>query len=310
MRRLGTALGVVLLVLGGALAWGTYQLLYTQRGLDFAVSQLHRIPKIEIAVTGARGTLAGPLSMERLVVDHEAAHIDVQGLSMVSRPRALLIGRVTLERVLVRKVTVRLKERPEPPPSEPHFLPPGLSIHAPDFRITNIALWLQGGQQVKVGEARGTLAITRWRLDLDPLDVRGPDGHVGGTLALRATEPLGLRTNLQGTWKSPQEEFTYAFNVQTRGNLDRLDATLQLRAPARLSFDGTLLDLTEQPRASGIFRAEDFDGSPWVPKGRFPAHEWNDHSGGGYQFARHGRHGDDACARGTADQVARRWPVG
>jgi autotransporter translocation and assembly factor TamB len=121
-----------------------------------------------------------------------------------------------------------------------------------------------------VREATGTLALTRWRLDLDPLDVRAADGQVKGTLALRATEPLGLRTNLRGTWQLPQDAFRYDFGVQTHGNLDRLATNLQLTAPARLAFEGTLLDLTEQPRASGTLRAVDFDGSPWVPQGRFP----------------------------------------
>jgi hypothetical protein len=37
-----------------------------------------------------------------------------------------------------------------------------------------------------------------------------------------------------------------------------------------LSFSGTLLDLTESPRAQGTFRVIDFDGSPWLPPGRVP----------------------------------------
>ena len=270
MRHVRRVLGVLALVLLGVLVVGVHQLLYTQRGLEFALAQLHRLPGIAIDVTGARGQLAGPLSFDRLVVDHEAAHIDAQGVSVVSNPRALLIGRVTLDRLVIGKIDVRLKERPEQPPSEPHFLPPGLSIHAPSFRIGNIGVTLKGGQRIPVEHLRGTLALTRWRLDLDSLTVRAPDGRVNGTLALRATEPLGLRTNLRGHWRFPQDAFEYVFALQTSGNLDRLAATVKLDAPAQLSFNGTLLDLTEQPRASGTFRAMDFDGSPWLPSGKFP----------------------------------------
>jgi translocation and assembly module TamB len=45
---------------------------------------------------------------------------------------------------------------------------------------------------------------------------------------------------------------------------------LYLDSPAKLSFSGTLLDLTENPRARGTFRFTDFDGSPWMPAGRIP----------------------------------------
>jgi len=94
--------------------------------------------------------------------------------------------------------------------------------------------------------ARGSLELTRWRLIVDPLDVRSPDGAIAGSLALRATEPLGLRTNLRGEWRFPDDAFEYRFRAETRGRLDRLAAELYLDSPAQLSFSGTLLDLAEK----------------------------------------------------------------
>ena len=129
---------------------------------------------------------------------------------------------------------------------------------------------MQGGQRIEASEARGSLSLTRWRLDLDPVEVQGPNGQISGRLALRASEPLGLRTDLRGEWRLPGDDFEYRFRVVTRGNLDRLGADVFLDAPAKLTFAGTLLDLTGQPRADGTFRMTAFDGSPWVPAGRFP----------------------------------------
>jgi translocation and assembly module TamB len=270
MRRGGIIAGVVFLVIGGALAFLTHRLLYTQEGLDFTLRQLDRIPGTRIVVTGARGTLAGPLAVERVVVDHEAVHIDARGLHVVSRLRALVIGRIQLDELAVRQIAVRLKPRPDQPETEPHFLPAAVRIEAPDFRINDIDVTLQDGRRIAVRAATGALVVTRWRLDLDPVEVASDAGHVGGSLALRATRPLGLRTNLAGEWRLPDDAYAYRFRLETRGNLDRLGATVTLEAPAQLSFDGTLLDLTAQPRAKGVFRMTEFDGAPWVPAGRLP----------------------------------------
>jgi translocation and assembly module TamB len=271
VRRRGWIVASLVLVgLLGTLAFLVHRLLFTQAGLDFALRQLDRLQGLTIEVTGAEGTLAGPLAADRIVVDHAAVHIDARGLRVVARPRTLLAGRITLTELSIAQITVRLKERPEQPKTKPHFLPAGLSISAPGFRVGDIDVTLQGGQHIVAREASGTLALTRWRLDLDPISVQGPQGQLAGSLALRATEPLGLRTNLRGDWRLPGDAFEYRFRVETRGKLDRLGAELYLDAPAKLSFSGTLLDLTENPRARGTFRLVDFDGSPWMPPERIP----------------------------------------
>jgi translocation and assembly module TamB len=270
VRRGWIILGVVLLLLAGAAVMLGHRLLYTQAGLDFVVRRLGSLQDIRIEVTGARGTLAGPLSVDRIVVDHEAVHIDARGIRVVSRPRGLIVGRVTLDGLSASKVSVRLKHRPPQPEKPPGFLPARLSFEAPAFRLANIDVTLLDGQRIEAKEATGSLTLTRWRMDLDPVAVRGPQGQVEGTLVLRATEPLGIRANLRGEWRFPQDAFEYRFRVESRGKLDRLGLNAFLDSPARLSFVGTLLDVTEQPRATGTFRFTDFDGSPWVPAGRYP----------------------------------------
>jgi translocation and assembly module TamB len=181
-----------------------------------------------------------------------------------------MVGLLTLDDLAISKVDVRLKERPEQPEKETHFLPAWLRITAPDFRIADVAVTLQGGQRIVASEVRGSLRLTRWRLDVDPLAVRAAAGNIDGKLGLRATTPLGLNTDLRGDWRLPDDSFDYRFRLKTRGNLDRLGAEVFLDAPARIDFSGTLLDLTEAPRAQGTFHLVDVDGSPWVPAGRFP----------------------------------------
>ena len=271
MRRRSLVIVGTLLALAGSVAWITYWLLCTQAGLDFALAQLQRIPSLQIDVRGARGTIAGSLAADQVTVDHEAAHIVIRGLSVDPDPSSLVVGHLQLNDLHAAHLAVTLKERP-PRPDEPlHFLPVGLRISAPGFRLADIAVTLQHGRRIEALEATGSLRLTRWRLDADPIDVRGkPAGHLAGSLTLRATEPLGLRTDLRGEWRNPGDPYEYRFRAVTRGNLDRLGADLYLDAPARLSFVGTLLNLTDQPRAEGTLRLARFDGSPWVPAGRLP----------------------------------------
>ena len=270
MRRRYAVFLVLVLALAGGVALFLHWLLFTQQGLEFALAQLGRLPTVKIEVRGARGSIAGPLTADSVTVDHEAAHVVARGLTVNPEPSGLIIGHLGVAGLTVSRLEVTLKERPPQPEKPPHFLPAGLRITAPDFRLGDIVLTLKGGQRIEARAATGSLSLTRWRLDLDPVDVRGPDGRISGNLTLRASEPLGLRTDLRGEWQLPGDAFEYRFRVVTRGNLDRLGADVFLDAPAKLTFAGTLLDLTGQPRAQGTFRMTAFDGSPWVPAGRLP----------------------------------------
>ncbi|HXW10424.1 MAG TPA: translocation/assembly module TamB domain-containing protein [Steroidobacteraceae bacterium] len=269
-RRIAIVLGLVTLLLIAVAAVLAHRLLYTQAGLEFALSQLHRVPGTRIEVTGARGTLAGPLDVSRLVVDHEALHLEARDVHVELQSNTLLAGKVRLRGLSIGRVALRLKDRPERAEKRPGFLPAGLSIEAPSFEVGAAEVTLQGGRRIVADSARGSLELTRWRLIVDPLDVRSPDGAIAGSLALRATEPLGLRTNLRGEWRFPDDAFEYRFRAETRGRLDRLAAELYLDSPARLSFSGTLLDLTGNPRARGTLRIAEFDGSPWLPPQKLP----------------------------------------
>ena len=270
MGRRSLVLIGLLLALAGGVAVFLNWLLFSQAGLEFAIARLSQLPTLKIEVRGARGSIAGPLSADSVVVDHEAAHVVVRGLTVNPEPSGLIAGHFGLEGLAVSRVEVTLKERPPQPEKPLYFLPAGLRITAPDFRLGDIALTLQSGQRIEARAAKGSLSLTRWRLDLDPVEVHGPNGRISGSLALRASEPLGLRTDLRGEWRLPGDDFDYRFRVVTRGTLDRLGADVFLDSPAKLTFAGTLLDLTGQPRADGTFRMTAFDGSPWVPAGRFP----------------------------------------
>ena len=269
MRRGWIVLGVVLLVLAGGALFLGWRLLYTEPGLRFALAQLDRVPGVRIETDGATGTLAGPLAVERLVIEHEAARIEAHDVRLDARVRSLLTGNVHLDRLSAGRVEVVLRAREQRPPEAPRFLPRFLEIVAPEVRLGPVALTLVNGDRYEVASIGSALAMTRWRIDLTDLVIDDAQGHVEGALTLRGTLPLGLRGAVNGHWRLPDER-TYRFAAAASGNLDRLGSTVTLAEPASLSFIGNALALTEEPRLVGTLRTEGFDGSPWIEAGRLP----------------------------------------
>ena len=269
MRRLLVVAGIAIALLacaGGALL---YHLLHTEQGLQRLLSQLDRIPGLDIAAEGASGTLAGPLSVERLLIDHPSVRIEARSLTVDAGFGGLLAGNIELGELSAGSLEVTLREREPQPPSEPHFLPRWLEIHAPRVHARNVGITLAAGQRIAVEEIEATVGITRWRIDVPRIAVRDPAGEVSGAIVLRASLPLGIRSALAGHWRLP-DGHDYRFTGSTRGKLDRLGVALGLSEPARLSFVGNVLAGSGGPRAVGTLRAEEFDGSPWLPPGRMP----------------------------------------
>ena len=267
LRRVAVILGLLLLV---GLPVGTaYRLLHHESGLQWVLTQLGRLPGVRIEATGASGTLAGPLEVERLVVDHEAVRIEARGLRLDARLRPLLVGNVHLEQASVAGLEVVLKMREERPPQQTHFLPHFLEVAAPDLRLGNVGLTLANGTRIDVASIRAALGMTRGSITLDDLVVEDPAGRIDGNLRLLSALPLRLRTMANGHWRMPDGR-TYRLAAAARGKLDRLGTTVTLAEPVNASFVGTLLSLDETPRVVGTLRVTDFDGSPWLAAGLWP----------------------------------------
>ena len=231
----------LLLALAGAVACSCTGCCSRSRASISRSPNCDRLPTLQIEVRGARGTIAGPLDGRQHLVDHEAAHIVVRGLSVDPEPSGLIVGHIGLEGLAVSHLAVTLKERPPQPDKPPYFLPSGLRITAPGFRLGDIGSRCRRAAH-RSGEATGSLSVTRWRLDLDRwtcADRTATSRQPG----VRATEPLGLRTDLRGEWRLPGDDFEYRFRVVTRGNLDRLGADIFLDAPAKLMFRGHIARL-------------------------------------------------------------------
>jgi translocation and assembly module TamB len=270
MRWRWVVLGVALLALVGVPLLFAWRLLTTDAGLRLALAQLDRLPSVRVVAMGANGTLAGPLTVDRLLVEHDAVRIEAQDLRIDAHLRSLFAGNVYLETFSARRVEVVLRAREERPPEPLRFLPHFLEVVAPEVVLDGVALTLVNGERYAVDSVRGAVAMTRWRIDVTDLVLADRLGRVDGMLTLRATQPLGLRGAANGRWQLPDERL-YRFAVALDGNLDRLGTTLTLAEPAEFSFIGNALALGEAPRIVGTLRTNGFDGSPWIEAGRLPS---------------------------------------
>ncbi len=269
MRWLKWSLAATLVLVLGVSAALLHRLLYTPQGLEFGLSLLQHIEAVRIEVSGARGTIAGPLSFDRVVVDHAAVRVvadDVEGRLILP---ALLGGRIAVADARVGRAEVTLKQRPPQPVSQTHFLPPWLSLSAPGAVVQRAGVTLKTGYRMHAESVRGDLRMTRWRIDVDPFVMQDPAGRIDGRVFLRATLPLGLRGEASGRWRLPDQRH-YRFTARVNGRLDRLGIDASITEPARLAFSGYGLDLEGEARAVGTVRAVDFDGSPWMPAGQLP----------------------------------------
>ena len=104
------ALCAVVLLLGGGAVF-VHRLLYTPEGLDLLLRQLAHLQTVHIEVSGTHGVLAGPLSADKVVVDHEAVHIEARHLGLQPQWRGALTGLVTVYGVSVGSIEVTLKKR-------------------------------------------------------------------------------------------------------------------------------------------------------------------------------------------------------
>ena len=270
MTRRVLAIGGILLLLAivGLTVWAGW-LINTEAGLHFVLRRLETLSSVSITTSGARGTIGGPLAFDSLVIDHEAVRIEARDLRLEPELTNLLSRTISITRAEAAAIEVTLHRREPQPPSEPHFMPHPLRLVLGTFDLRHVALVLASGQRYAVASITGSLTMDHRVLSAPIVTVRDPAGELSGEVRLRAARPMGVNGTLSGRWRLP-DGHDYRFSSAVGGNLDRLGTNLRLVQPARLSFTGNALDLTGTPRVLGTLRAIDFDGSPWVPAGRFP----------------------------------------
>jgi translocation and assembly module TamB len=245
----------VLLLL--AIAAGGWYVLGTQAGLDRVVALAQQVGPVRIEATGARGRLIGPLAIDRLVIDHERAHIVADKLradfSLVGIP-AFLLG---VEFAEIDAVDVRLKPRTKPPPEgPPKFLPGPLRVAVERFALGRVTIHSPAGATVEMRDLAGAAELSRSTIDVRDARVDGGAWAARGNAELRSAEPLQLSGDAQ--WEIRAGERRFSGEGRADGDLDRLSVEATTREPRGLAFVGAL-DLTDGFSFDGRATLDRFD---------------------------------------------------
>ena len=231
------ALLALFVVTAGLAAW----MLTTRAGLERAVAIADSLDALDLRLDGAEGTLAGPLSAERLYLRAGTATVEAERLSIDYRPAGLLFGRLRVASLSAESLRVTLEPEESPkPPGRPRFLPRWLAIDAGAVAVARVEV-LRGEKMLfQAREVRASGTVTHARIRVRDASLDGGFFTVRGEAGLAAREPLALEGNLEWTLGPGRE---WAGRLEARGDLDRLEADATLSAPLEASVTGTLTGL-------------------------------------------------------------------
>ncbi|GAP66639.1 pathogenicity protein [Mizugakiibacter sediminis] len=235
LRRLALIVLALALVAGGALGW----LLYTTSGLRFALARAEGALGGRLAVRGAAGTLAGPLTLADLRWRDAGVDVRVARAHLDWSPWPLLAKRLHVRTLDVDGVDVALTARPPQPPSETPFdLQPPLDLLLDRLRVARVRVTQDRRPAFAADTFDFAGAWTHDGLEVRRLALRAPDGRVdlAGTLALRRGYPG--RGRAQFDWKAGSAR--YAGTLTARSDGARADLALTLAQPAAATLAGTL----------------------------------------------------------------------
>ena len=231
---LGSLLGLLLLVAGGAL-W----LLNTQAGTRTAVNLAQRFLGEALQVQQVEGTLAGPLIVRGLRYHEPRKGIDAR-LRELQTDIALseLLGMTAhVKQLFVQGLDVTLTEPTEPaPPSEPFTLDPPLDIVLDQVTVRDVELKRDAQRLLAIDAAAMSGGWTSAGVRVRKLDVRSPDGeiHFSGTVRGRDVY-LGEG---RGSFRWTVAERLYAGTLSADARDALANAHVKLTAPigARLTL--------------------------------------------------------------------------
>jgi translocation and assembly module TamB len=264
-RRLLIIMGVLIALAIAVPAAVVYYAAYTESGLQRIVRHIpKRIGGTTIEIVGARGTLAGGFTLERLETDHERVHLRLEGVEGHFRLAPLLWQTLHAADVRVHDVYVEVRRRTRPVVTRgtPRFLPPGLIIRVDRARAEQGTLVATNGRRFDVTQI-STSGVLRYRT-LRFFEAGFAQGamYVNGNATLRADRPLQIDADARVLlrWEGQPQ---WVIAASGRGDLDELELSAEFMAPFQAQFTGKAEDLVRSWRWSGNARLQSLDLRTW-----------------------------------------------
>jgi translocation and assembly module TamB len=260
IRRRLKILALSLLVFFGVIVAFLAWIIYTEAGLRFAVACLpEKLGPVTLIIEGAKGSIARGVSADVVDVQHERAHVRVEGGRATVNFWPILVGRIAANRAAADLVLVEVKPRLKPPvdPSN-KFLPRLLSISAEHAESKSLVIVSPSGKRVEFTNVSGA-GIVKSRI-IRMFDGNITYGYLSGRAHgdLRAAEPYKLsgevtaRLNIEGQpeWRA---------DASYDGDFDTLPIVGKLLTPFRADLAGALFALTDNFNWSARADVHNFD---------------------------------------------------
>jgi translocation and assembly module TamB len=237
--------------------------LYTPAGLSLVVSQLWRLERYGVHITGVSGTISGPLRVEQFELDHARVHVVARDIVIETELRGLLIQTLQASSVTIGDAVVTLREDHTPPSTRPpHFLPRFLRVDARRVAIGHARYEHTNGLVIEAGPARGRGTITASTLRVR--DGRAEGGlfngqpfDAAGEVTLRAGRPFAMTGTATGHLRMSNGT-VLSLDTKAEGTFDRLEFTAQLLQPQRASAAAVYTHPNDQWNIAGHVDAATF----------------------------------------------------
>lgn len=262
-RRTLLIVALSLLIAISAPVAALYWLCYTETGLLWLTARVTKVGAARIQVDGARGRLAGPLSVARLEIDHERARVIANEVRTDVNVRRIVLQTVHAEYLDIGSVEVTIKPRARPPRKRVlRFAPRWLRLQAPSVAIASARLTLLNGRILSATDIRAASSVTADTLTVERAKLVSEEIELEGAGALRARVPLQLSGEIN--WRvRPARQPQWAGRLDLNGDLDRLEASGRVAEPIVADLAGVLSDLTGEWRWEANTSASDFTLKPW-----------------------------------------------
>jgi len=240
-----------------------YFLSFTPRGLQLLVAQLNgEVGPVQVELQGASGTLAHGLHIDRLVIDHQRVHIEIEDVSGVVAILPLAWQTIRVPELRAQSLLIKLLPATEQAPSVPQFLPPFMRIMADRVEVQRWRLIPTHGAELESTAVSAAAAVypDRVRLFAGALDFRGV--HLRASGEVRAASPLGLAGDLHADAQPPGKP-PWTVNGRFEGNLAHLSIDARIGEPFAAEFHGAADALTSHWHWQGHSLLWRLDPTAW-----------------------------------------------
>ncbi len=196
------------------------------------------------------GTLLGSLQLQGVRVRQPALSLELQAVALDWRPRALLLGRLQIERLEAEGIRIGIPEPDESsPPAEPFRpgeVPLPLDVWLQEVAVRDLQVRL--GEQPPWTVDRIELAA---RLDdrqvvLQRFELRAPQGGVAAGGSFELSDDLPVDAELDWDWVLPDRR-TVGGHLRVSGNARALAVEHEGGGELPIELHGELLDILERP---------------------------------------------------------------